>query len=227
MRSSTSLSRVLLSMAVCLAAARPAISAPEGAAAAAPANAAGTPPAATTGKIFGVLGKPPRGPGRGPGQGPGTPVYMRGLIPPFVALANQEKLGLRPEQVEAIKKIGQEAKPKREAAQAKADQLAGGLAKLVGSDHVDIAAALEKFDQAAAAESAARRAVFEMMLRVRNQLDATQIQKLRGVPRPKGPGGPIAGARPAPPAGAAAKAGSAAAPTAAPAAPGPSAAPLH
>lgn len=224
MRSSTSLSRVLLSMAVCLAAARPAISAPEGAAAAAPANAAGTPPAAATGKIFGV---PPRGPGRGPGQGPGTPVYMRGLIPPFVALANQEKLGLRPEQVEAIKKIGQEAKPKREAAQAKADQLADALAKLVGSDHVDIAAALEKFDQAAAAESAARRAVFEMMLRVRNQLDATQIQKLRGLPRPKGPGGPIAGARPAPPAGAAAKAGSAAAPTAAPAAPGPSAAPLH
>jgi hypothetical protein len=152
---------------------------------------------------------------------------MRGLIPPFVALANQEKLGLRPEQVEAIKKIGQEAKPKREAAQAKADQLAGGLAKLVGSDHVDIAAALEKFDQAAAAESAARRAVFEMMLRVRNQLDATQIQKLRGVPRPKGPGGPIAGARPAPPAGAAAEAGAPAAPTAAPAAPGPSAAPLH
>src|SRR5436189_5932225 len=72
------------------------------------------------------------------------------------------------------------------------------LGKLLAADHVDEAAVLAKLGQVTASDQQVRKVNFTLLVRIKNQRDSQQQEKLRGLPPPHPFGPPGA---PPPPAG--------------------------
>jgi len=123
------------------------------------------------------------------GDGPhlGPPAFLRQVFSPRVVMEHQADLGLRPEQIDAIKKAMVEAQQKIVEVQWKLDAGSEALAKLLSEDHVDEATVLAKLDEVTALERDVKRINFTMLVRVKNQLDPEQQVKARSY-RPMGMG---------------------------------------
>ena len=69
------------------------------------------------------------------------------------------------------------------------------LGKLLAADHVDEAAVLAKLGQVTAIEQQVKKVNFTLLVRIKNQLDSQQQEKLRAL-RPAHPFGPPGGPPP-------------------------------
>ena len=103
---------------------------------------------------------------------------------------NQLEIGLRPAQIDAIKKAMNETQQQLVDLQWKLDAATEALDKLLESDHVDEAAVLAKLDEVTGIERSVKRVNFTLLVRIKNQLDPEQQAKLRTMRPPRGPGGP-------------------------------------
>jgi Spy/CpxP family protein refolding chaperone len=117
----------------------------------------------------------------------GPPAFLRQVFSPRVVMQHQADLGLRPEQVDAIKRAMVEAQQKVVEVQWKLEAGSEALAKMLSEDHVDEATVLAKLDEVTALERDVKRINFTMLVRVKNQLDPEQQVKARGY-RPMGMG---------------------------------------
>ena len=134
------------------------------------------------------------GPGMmGPGPPPGPPAFLTQVFPPKLVMEHQQEIGLRPAQVDAIKQAMNEAQQQLVDLQWRLDAESEALGKLLAADHVDEAAVLAKLEQVTALEQRVKKVNFTLLVRIKNQLDPQQQEKLRALRRahPFGPpGGP-------------------------------------
>ena len=143
---------------------------------------------------------PPDGMGggvMGPGGPPGPPAFLSQVFPPRLVMEHQQELGLRPAQIDAIKKAMNEAQQELVDLQWRLDAESEALAKLLSTDHVDEAEVLAKLDRVTAIEQQVKKVNFALLVRIKNQLDAAQQAKLRTMRRE--PPGPPGGGPPPPP----------------------------
>ena len=115
--------------------------------------------------------------GTGPHLGP--PAFLKQVFSPKLVMEHQAELGLRPEQIDAIKKAMLEAQQKLLELQWKLDAGSEALGKLLSEDRVDEATVLAKLDEVTAIERDVKRVNFTMLVRVKNQLDPEQQVKVR------------------------------------------------
>jgi Spy/CpxP family protein refolding chaperone len=139
--------------------------------------------------------RPPGGPGgpEGPvgmaggvlGGGPpgGAPAFMEQLFPPRLVMENQQELGLKPAQVDAIKKAILEAQQKLVDLQWKLEADTEALAKMLAQDEVDEAAVLAKLAEVTASEQRVKTINLTLLVRIKNELDPAQQAKLRALRR--------------------------------------------
>jgi Spy/CpxP family protein refolding chaperone len=130
----------------------------------------------------------------GPPGGP--PPFLKRVFTPKTVMAHQLEIGLRPAQIEAIKKAMNETQQQLVDLQWKLDAATEALDKLLEPDHVDEAAVLAKLDEVTAIERSVKRVNFTLLVRIKNQLDPDQQAKLRTFRPPRGPGGPPPGPPP-------------------------------
>lgn len=138
--------------------------------------AAATPAAHAQGGSPGGMGSPDVV-GAGPHFGP--PAFLKQVFSPKLVMEHQAELGLRPEQIDAIKKAMLEAQQKLLELQWKLDAGSEALGKLLSEDRVDEATVLAKLDEVTAIERDVKRVNFTMLVRVKNQLDPDQQVKVR------------------------------------------------
>lgn len=124
----------------------------------------------------------------GPPGGP--PTFLRRVFTPKMVMAHQLEIGLRPEQIDAIKRAMDDTQHEFVDLQWKLDAAAEALGKLLEPDRVDEAAMLAKLDEVTAIERSVKRVNFALLARIKNQLDPAQQAKLRTMRPPHGPGGP-------------------------------------
>ena len=121
------------------------------------------------------------GPGMmGPGP-PGPPAFLMQLFPPKLVMEHQQEIGLRPAQVDAIKRAMNETQQQLVDLQWRLDGESEALGKLLAAEHVDEAAVLEKLDQVTAIEQQVKKVNFTLLVRIKNQLDSQQQEKLRAL----------------------------------------------
>ena len=126
------------------------------------------------------------GPGRfGGGMPAGPPAFLKEVFSPRLVMAHQLELGLRPEQIEAIKAAMLETNQKLLELQWKLDADTEKLSQLLVKDRVDEMKVLEKLDQVTAIERDVKRTNFTLLVRVKNLLDPEQQAKMRKL-RPAG-----------------------------------------
>jgi len=125
----------------------------------------------------------------GSGGPPGPPPFMRQVFPPRVVMEHQQEIGLRPAQVEAIKRAMNEAQQQLVDLEWRLNAESEALGKLLDADRVDEAAVIAKLEQVTAIEQQVKKANFTLLVRVKNQLDPEQQRKLRAI-RPGPPGRP-------------------------------------
>jgi Spy/CpxP family protein refolding chaperone len=117
------------------------------------------------------------------------PRFLRQLVSPRLVMEHQAEIGLRPEQVDAIKRAMTEAQQRLLELQWQLDGGSEALAKLVADDHVDEAKALAKLDEVTAIEREVKKTNFTLLVRVKNALDPEQQAKVRAY-KPFGIGEP-------------------------------------
>jgi Spy/CpxP family protein refolding chaperone len=132
----------------------------------------------------------------GPGMmaaGPpgGPPGFLTQVFPPRLVMENQQEIGLRPTQVDAIKQAMNEAQQRLVDLQWRLDAESEALGKLLSEDRVDETAVLEKLDRVTSIEQQVKKVNFGLLVRIKNQLDPEQQAKLRALrpARLRGPGG--------------------------------------
>ena len=104
-------------------------------------------------------------------------------------MEHQQEIGLRPPQVDAIKRAMTETQQQLLDLQWRLESESEALGKLLAADHVDEEAVLAKLDQVTAIEQQVKKANFTLLVRIKNQLDPQQQAKLRAL-RPAHPFGP-------------------------------------
>ena len=122
-------------------------------------------------------------------------VAEAGPFPPKLVMEHQQEIGLRPAQVDAIKQAMHEAQQQLVDLQWRLDAESEALGKLLAADHVDEAAVLAKLGQVTAIEQQVKKVNFTLLVRIKNQLDSQQQEKLRAL-RPAHPFGPPGGPPP-------------------------------
>jgi Spy/CpxP family protein refolding chaperone len=145
--------------------------------------------------------------GGGPGMmggGPpgGPPAFLAQVFPPKLVMENQEKIGLRPAQIDAIKKAMNEAQQQLVDLQWRLDAESEALSKLLAEDRVDETAVLDKLDRVTSIEQQVKKVNFALLVKIKNQLDPDQQTKLRALRQTRrgfGPGGGAPGGPPPPP----------------------------
>jgi Spy/CpxP family protein refolding chaperone len=125
----------------------------------------------------------------GGGSPPGPPPFMRQVFSPKLVMEHQQEIGLRPAQVEAIKRAMNEAQQQLVDLEWRLNAESEALGKLLDADRVDEAAVIAKLEQVTAIEQQVKKANFTLLVRVKNQLDPEQQRKLRAI-RPGPPGHP-------------------------------------
>ncbi len=122
----------------------------------------------------------------GGGRPFGPPPFLRQLFAPRLVMEHQADIGLRPEQVDAIKKAMGETQQSLLQLQWKLDAESEALAKLLATDHVDEAKVAAKLDDVTAIERDVKKINFLLLVRVKNQLDAEKLRPLAAL-RGEGP----------------------------------------
>jgi Spy/CpxP family protein refolding chaperone len=136
------------------------------------------------------------GPGMGEGGPPfGPPGFLTQVFPPKLVMEHQQEIGLRPAQVEAIKRAMSETQERLVDLQWRLEAESEALGKLLAADRVDEAAVLAKLEQVTAIEQQVKKVNFALLVRIKNQLDPEQQAKLRAL-RPARPFGPPGGPPP-------------------------------
>ena|SRR5438445_11223886 len=107
----------------------------------------------------------------------------------------QQEIDLRPAQMDAIKRAMNETQQQLVDLQWRLDAESETLGKLLAAEHVDEAAVLGKLDQVTAIEQQVKKVNFTLLVRIKNQLDSQQQEKLRAL-RPAHPFGPPGGPPP-------------------------------
>jgi Spy/CpxP family protein refolding chaperone len=125
----------------------------------------------------------------------GRPKFLDQLFPPRLVMENQGEINLTPAQREAISKTMAETEKRLVELQWRFEEQSAALTKLLAQPTVDTAAALEQAERVMAVEQEMKKAHLAMLLRIKNQLDATQQEKLRalrghGERQGRGPGPP-------------------------------------
>jgi Spy/CpxP family protein refolding chaperone len=122
----------------------------------------------------------------------GSPPFMNEVFSPKVVMEHQQEIGLRPDQVEAIKTAMADTQQKLLDLQWRLDAETEALAKLLAADRVDEAAAVASLDRVTAIERDVKRVNFALLVAIKNQLDREQQAKLRAYRprRPHEPGPP-------------------------------------
>jgi len=103
------------------------------------------------------------------------------LFPPKLVMEHQQEIGLRPAQMDAIKRAMNETQQQLVDLQWRLDGESEALGKLLAAEHVDEAAVLEKLDQVTAIEQQVKKVNFTLLVRIKNQLDSQQQEKLRAL----------------------------------------------
>ena len=137
------------------------------------------------------------GPGLGVGMPGGPPAFLQDVFSPRLVMAHQLELGLRPDQIDAIKATMLETHQKLLELQWKLDADTEKLSQLLGKDRVDEAKVLAKLDEVTAIERDVKKTNFTLLVRVKNLLDPAQQAKMRKL-RPAGMFGGGPGAEPPP-----------------------------
>lgn len=119
----------------------------------------------------------------------GPPMFLFEVFPPKFVMENQQAIGLRPAQIEAIKKAMAEAQQELLDLQWKLEADSQVLAKLLTNERVDEQGAIKKLGEVTTTEQQVKLVNFRLLVRIKNELDPEQQQKLRAL-RPKFPGLP-------------------------------------
>lgn len=127
------------------------------------------------------------GGGGGEGPPPRPPAFIDQLFPPKLVMEHQQELELTEAQTEAIKKAMIDAQQQLVELQWKLDAKTEALSKLLSRDKVDEAAVVEQLKELTAVEQAVKTLNFILLVRIKNQLDATQQTKLRALRRAREP----------------------------------------
>lgn len=117
------------------------------------------------------------------------PRFLRQLFSPRLVMEHQAEIGLRPEQIDAIKRAMTDTQQRLLELQWQLDASSEALAKLLGEDHVDEAKVLAKLDEVTAIERDVKKVNFTLLVRVKNALDPEQQAKVRAY-KPFGMGEP-------------------------------------
>jgi Spy/CpxP family protein refolding chaperone len=134
--------------------------------------------------------------GPGMGGGPhGPPTFLRHVFPPKLVMEHQQEINLRPAQATAIKQAMQETQQRLVDLQWQLEAESEALGKLLSANRVDESAVLTKLDQVTAIEQQVKKINFTLLVRIKNQLDPDQQEKLRKL-RPARPFGPPGGEPP-------------------------------
>jgi Spy/CpxP family protein refolding chaperone len=122
----------------------------------------------------------------------GSPPFMNEVFSPKVVMEHQQELGLRPDQIEAIKAAMADTQQKLLDLQWRLDAETEALEKLLAADRVDEAAAVATLDRVTAIERDVKRVNFALLVTIKNRLDPEQQAKLRTYRprRPHEPGPP-------------------------------------
>lgn len=119
------------------------------------------------------------GPGEMGGPGPGGPSFLRQVFPPGMIMRNQEAIGLTDSQRDAITAEMAEAQKGFINLQWEIERESDKLARLLGADRIDEAAALQQAEQVMNAEQRLKKAHLTLLIRIKNQLTPAQQEKLR------------------------------------------------
>lgn len=114
----------------------------------------------------------------GPGRDGPPPPFEKDLIPPDLVLRNQVAAGITTEQILSIKKLLQETQSVIIDKQADLQRSAEILARTVQAHPVDEAAALAAAEQVMTLETAVKKAHLSLLIRVKNLLTDSQVEKL-------------------------------------------------
>jgi Spy/CpxP family protein refolding chaperone len=129
------------------------------------------------------------GGGRHMGMG-GPPAFLENVFPPALIMRNQSEIGLRPEQRDAITQAMADTEKQLVDLQWQFEGEAEKLGKVLGAAKVDEAAALAEADKLMAIEQRIKKTHLTLLVRVKNQLDPTQQEKLRALRPARRAGGP-------------------------------------
>jgi len=127
------------------------------------------------------------GGGGGEGPPPRPPAFIDQLFPPKLVMEHQQELELGEAQIEAIKKAMIDAQQQLVDLQWKLDAKTEAMSKLLSRDKVDETAVVEQLKELSAVEQAVKTLNFILLVRIKNQLDATQQTKLRTFRRERDP----------------------------------------
>ena len=114
-----------------------------------------------------------------PAESPGSPPFMNEVFLPKLVMEHQQDLGLRPDQIEAIKSAMADTQQKLLDLQWRLDAETEALTKLVAADRVDEAAVVATLDRVTAIERDVKRVNFALLVTIKNRLDPEQQVKLR------------------------------------------------
>ncbi len=115
----------------------------------------------------------------GAGPMPGPPPFISRLFPPKLVMEHQHELALRPAQLDTIKQAMRDTQKQLLELQWQLDADTEALTKLLDAPHADEATVLKQFDAVIEIERQVKKANFVLLLRVKNQLDPEQQEKLR------------------------------------------------
>jgi hypothetical protein len=109
------------------------------------------------------------------------------LFPPAMVMQHQERLGLRPEQIDAIKAQMRNFQSDIVDVQWELHAASAALEQALSGDQIDSDDALARIDRVLAAENRLKRSHLRLLIDIRNQLDAGQIATLeQALPGPPG-----------------------------------------
>jgi Spy/CpxP family protein refolding chaperone len=130
------------------------------------------------------------GGGRRMGMGPGgPPAFLENVFPPAIIMRNQSEIGLRPGQRDAITKAMADTEKQLVDLQWQFEAESEKLGKVLAPAKVDEAAALAAADKLMSVEQQIKKTHLALLIRVKNELDPAQQEKLRAL-RPSRRNGP-------------------------------------
>jgi Spy/CpxP family protein refolding chaperone len=127
--------------------------------------------------------------GPGMGMGPGAPPFLENLFPPGLIMRHQADIGLTAAQRDAITQAMSETEKQLVDLQWQFEGEADKLTKMLDGAKVDETAALAEAEKVMAIEQRIKKTHLTLLLRIKNQLDAAQQDKLRAL-RPVHAGAP-------------------------------------
>lgn len=125
-------------------------------------------------------GQRDRGGLNGPGMfAPGPPPFLGQVFSPRLVMENQQKIGLRSEQISEIKKAMNEVQQELTDLQWDFDAKSEALGRLLAENRVDEKQVLDALDEVTEIEKRVKKANFRLLVRIKNVLDPDQQATLK------------------------------------------------